>query len=60
MLSVILVIGSSGTFAGEKLTVVHPADIGQALVNPGMGWGFHYYTNKPTKYGAKLSTTDTL
>jgi len=60
MLSAILVVGSSVAFADQKLTVVHPEDTGQALVNPGMGWGLHYYTNKPTKYGAKLSTTDTL
>ncbi len=60
MLSAILAVGSSVAFAGQKLTVVHPEDTGQALVNPKMGWGFHYYTNLPTKYGAKLSTTDTL
>jgi len=60
MLSVILAAGSSGAFGGQELTVVHPEDTGEALVNPGMGWGFHYYTNVPTRYGAKLSTTDTL
>jgi len=49
ILSAILAVGSSVGFAGEKLTVVHPEDTGQALVNPGMGWGLHYYTNKPTK-----------
>jgi len=60
MLSAILAAGSSGAFAGQKRIVVHPQDTGQALVNPGMGWGFYYYSNVPTNYGSKLLTTDTL
>jgi hypothetical protein len=59
ILGAILVVGSSAA-AGEKFTVVHPEDTGEALVNPGMGWGFHYYSNVPTNYGSKLMTMDTL
>ena len=51
MLSAILAAGSSGAFGGQKRTLVHPEDTGEALVNPGMGWGFHYYSNVPTNYG---------
>ena len=42
------------------MIAVHPADTGEALVNPGMGWGFHYYSNVPTNYGSKLAPSDTL
>ena len=51
---------SALAFAGQSLTVVHPEDTGEALVNPQMGWGLHYYSNVPTNYGSKLLTTDTL
>jgi len=43
-----------------SMTVVRPTDTGEALVNPGMGWGFHYYSNVPTNYGSKLAPADTL
>jgi hypothetical protein len=59
MLSAILAVGSSGAFGRQKRTLVHPEDTGEALVNPGMGWVFHYYSNVPTNYGSKLLTTDT-
>ncbi len=49
-----------GLFAEQGLTVVHPEDTGAALANPGMGWGFHYYSNVPTNYGSKLEPSDTL
>ena len=29
----------------EKRMVVQPDDTGGALVNPGMGWTLHYYSN---------------
>ena len=35
-----------------------PADNGQALVNPGMGWMLYYYTNVLDRYGAKLAPED--
>ena len=59
ILGAILVVGSSAG-ASQKLTVVRPDDTGETLVNPGMGWGFHYYSNVPTNYGSKLLTTDAL
>ena len=39
---------------------VRPVDTGEALVNPGMGWTMHFYSNIPTNYGSKLAPSDTL
>ncbi len=44
----------------KHLCVVRPADTGKALVNPGMGWTFHYYSNILKNYGSKLAPSDTL
>jgi len=41
-------------------TVVRPPDTGAALENPGLGWVFHYYDNRPQNYGSRLSPADTL
>lgn len=41
-------------------TVVRPADTGEALVNPGMGWTLHFYSNFIENYGSKLELSDTL
>lgn len=38
----------------------HPVDMGEALVNPGMGWTMHFYSNIPGNYGSKLAPSDTL
>lgn len=48
---------SSGT---EDMCVVHPEDTGKALINPGMGWTFHHYSNILRNYGSKLAPADTL
>jgi hypothetical protein len=40
--------------------VVRPADTGQALVNPGMGWTLHFYSNMIGNYGSKLAPSDTV
>lgn len=48
------------TSAAPLRTVVRPADTGEALVNPGMGWTLHYYSNIPENYGSKLDPSDTL
>ncbi|MDR1455834.1 MAG: DUF4832 domain-containing protein [Tannerella sp.] len=37
-----------------------PQDHGKALVNPGMGWTMHFYSNVPQNYGSKLEPSDTL
>jgi hypothetical protein len=53
---------SSGSllFAGATMTVVRPEDTGEALVNPGMGWTLHFYSNYIENYGSKLEPSDTL
>lgn len=43
-----------------ELVTVHPADTGEALVNPAMGWTMHFYSNIPTNYGSKLEPSDTV
>ena len=45
--------------AGQRITV-QPADNGQALVNPGMGWTLQFYSNAIENYGSKLEPSDTL
>ena len=39
---------------------VHPADTGEALINPGMGWTLHFFSNVPQNYGSKLEPSDTV
>ncbi|MDR3196598.1 MAG: DUF4832 domain-containing protein [Planctomycetaceae bacterium] len=41
-------------------TVVRPSDNGEVLLNPGMGWTMHFYSNGVSIYGAKLEPSDTL
>ncbi len=43
-----------------NMYVVRPQDNEKALVNPGMGWTFHYYSNILRNYGSKLAPSDTL
>ena len=43
-----------------RQTTVQPQDNGQALVNPGMGWTLHFYSNLIENYGSKLEPSDTL
>jgi hypothetical protein len=40
--------------------VVSLQDNGKALLNPGMGWVFHYYDDKLEEYGRQLPKGDTL
>ena len=37
-----------------------PKDNGKALVNPGMGWTMHFYSNLLQNYGSKLEAEDVL
>ena len=46
--------------ADTKRVVVQPKDTGEALVNPGMGWTLHFYSNLIENYGSKLEPSDTL
>lgn len=41
-------------------TTVNPTDAGKALINPGMGWTMHFYSNVPRNYGSQLKPSDTL
>lgn len=49
----------AGGFAGDTVTV-KPQDTGEALINPGMGWTMHFYSNVARNYGSKLEPSDTL
>ncbi len=44
----------------KEMCVVRPRDNGKALVNPQMGWTFHYYSNITDNYGSRLAPSDTL
>lgn len=44
----------------RDMCVVRPEDNGKALVNPGRGWTFHYYSNILRNYGSRLAPSDTL
>ena len=46
--------------AAEPAVTVRPEDTGEALVNPAMGWTFHFYSNRIENYGSKLEPSDTL
>lgn len=48
------------TGAAPTNHVVRPEDTGVALVNPGMGWTFHFFSNLLENYGSKLEPSDTL
>ncbi|MBP5284576.1 MAG: YbgC/FadM family acyl-CoA thioesterase [Kiritimatiellae bacterium] len=39
---------------------VRPEDNGSALVNPGMGFTMHYYSNDPRNYGSTIAPGDSL
>ncbi len=39
---------------------IQPQDTQEALVNPQMGWTFHYYSNLLSNYGSRLEPSDTL
>jgi hypothetical protein len=39
---------------------ITPADTGEALVNPGMGFTHYEYSNQPETYGARLDYADTV
>lgn len=46
--------------AQAQRVVVRPADTGEALCNPGIGWVFHFYDNVPANYGSRLAPSDTV
>ena len=54
-----LALVATVAFAAPR-TTVRPVDTGAALVNPGMGWTMHFYSNLIENYGSKLAAADTL
>jgi hypothetical protein len=44
----------------EDTTMIKPKDTGEILINPGMGWTMHFYSNVARNYGSKLEPSDTL
>lgn len=48
------------TPASVETVTVRTEDSGAVLLNPGMGWTMHFYSNVPANYGSKLSPADTL
>jgi hypothetical protein len=57
----ILIIFLFSLFAlNAEDVVINPADSGEALVNPDMGWTLHFYSNLIENYGSKLAPSDTL
>ncbi|MBQ7028796.1 MAG: hypothetical protein IJN32_01000, partial [Thermoguttaceae bacterium] len=46
--------------ADSNRVAVELQDDGRALINPGMGWTMHFYSNVPTNYGSKLEPSDAL
>lgn len=60
-LALVLVAGALNLFGATNETItVRPADTGEALVNPGMGWTLQFYSNLIENYGSKLEPSDTL
>ena len=56
----VFLLGMAWTLHADESVTVKTVDTGAALVNPGMGWTMHFYSNVPTNYGSKLSPADTL
>lgn len=56
----IVFLSTAGGIRAEEAVTVRTQDTGAALVNPGMGWTMHFYSNIPTNYGSKLEPADTV
>lgn len=59
LLGLLFVFGIAAPESRAAL-VAEPPDTGGALVNPGMGWTLHYYSNIIANYGSRLEPADTL
>ena len=53
-------LGISAARPVAEWVTVRPEDTGRALVNPGMGWTLHFYSDAPQNYGSKLEPSDTV
>ena len=58
--ALLLCFPSLGAERLGKAVTLQPQDNGWALVNPGMGWTFHFYSNAIENYGSNLEPSDTL
>jgi len=57
--AILLLCVAGDLWAGEYVSV-RPRDTGEVLINPGMGWTMHFYSNVTRNYGSKLQPSDTL
>ena len=55
-----VLLGVTCALQADESVTIRTKDTGAALVNPGMGWTMHFYSNVPTNYGSPLSPADTL
>ncbi len=55
-----VLLGGRPVDAADAWVTIRPQDTGEALVNPGMGWTLHFYSNFIENYGSKLEPSDTL
>ena len=55
-----ILLGVTCALQADESVTIRTKDTGAALVNPGMGWTMHFYSNVPTNYGSPLSPADTL
>lgn len=60
ILSLLAALLSWTTAPQAEAADFRPQDNGQALVNPGMGWTMHFYSNLLKNYGSKLEPSDVL
>ena len=55
-----IMIAACAAAATGLAATVRPQDDGRALVNPGMGWTMHYYSNVPRNYGSTIEPGDAM
>ncbi len=60
IIAIAAVATTTASAAEPDRIVVRPVDDGRALVNPGMGWTLHFYSNIIANYGSRLEPSDTL
>ena len=57
---ILAILAGRSSAAETEQIVVRPADNGEALINPSMGWVVHYYDNTLANYGNREEPNDTL
>ncbi len=56
----LMLVFSAKAMRAEDTITVSTVDTKAALVNPGMGWTMHFYSNVPGNYGSRLAPEDTV